>query len=218
MLIMYIQTPFEESRPVVLHELIAAQPLATFIVVQDEEIIVNHMPLIVSSDEGDYGVLRGHLPIGNSIWQSFDGTTKAVAVFQGPSSYITPSWYPSKHQHGKAVPTWNYVVAHAHGRPKAIHDPTWLLNHLNDMTNIQESAQRLPWKVSDAPKDYTDKMVSRIVGFEMPISSLQGKWKVSQNRPEADRLGVAAGLRNQGDENSLAMESLVRQNIDSLGE
>ena len=215
---MYIQTQFEESRPGVLHDLMRAQPLATFIVVQDGEIVVNHMPLFVSSDEGKYGVLRGHLPIANSIWQSFDGTTTAVAVFQGPSSYITPSWYPSKHQHGKAVPTWNYVVAHAQGRPKAIHDPTWLLNHLNELTNKQESTQRLPWKVSDAPKDYTDKMLGRIVGVEMPISSLQGKWKVSQNRSEADRLGIVAGLRNQGDENSLAMEALIRRGTDSLGE
>lgn len=215
---MYIQSHFKESRPLVLHDLIRAQPLATFIIVQDGEIVVNHMPLFISSDEGHYGMLRGHLPIENSIWQSFDGTMNAVAVFQGPSSYITPSWYPSIHQHGKAVPTWNYVVAHAHGRPNAIHDPSWLLDHLNELTNKQESAQRLPWKLSDAPKDYIDKMVSRIVGFEMPISSLQGKWKVSQNRPEADRLGIAAGLRNQGDKNSLDMESLVRQSTDSLGE
>jgi transcriptional regulator len=215
---MHIQTHFEESRPIVLHELIRAQPLATFIVVLDGEIVVNHMPFIVAADEGDCGVLRAHLPIGNSLWQALNGPRKAVAVFQGPSSYITPSWYPSKHQHGKAVPTWNYVVVHAHGRQNAIQDPAWLLDHVNEMTNKQESAQGLPWKVSDAPEDFTDKMLSRIVGIEMPISSLQGKWKVSQNRPEADRLGVAAGLLNQGDESSLAMEALVRQSIDSLSE
>ena len=210
---MHVQTHFEESRPPVLHDLVRAHPLATFIVLQGDEIVVDHVPLIVSTDVGDCGVLRGHVPRTNSIWETFDGKTKAVAVFQGPATYITPSWYPSKLQHGKVVPTWNYVVAHAHGCPRAIHDPDWLLSHLNELTDKQESKHRLPWKVSDAPTDFTDKMVRRIVGIEMPISSLEGKWKVSQNRPESDRLGVAAGLRNQGDENSLAMATLVNQHL-----
>lgn len=215
---MHVQPQFEESRPVILHGLIQNHSLATFIIVQDGEIVVNHMPLLVSVDEGEFGVLRGHLPIGNSLWQSFDGASKAVAVFHGPSSYITPSWYPSKHQHGKAVPTWNYVVVHAHGLPVAVRDPAWLLEHLNELTNKQELSQQLPWKVSDAPEDYTEKMLRGIVGIEMPITLLEGKWKVSQNRPEADRIGVAAGLRNQGDENALAMESLVCQTGDNSGE
>jgi len=213
---MHIQPHFSETRPIVLHELIRAKPLATLIVIQDNEIVVNHMPLMIISDGSDYGVLRGHIPRANSIWNGFDGvSTKAVAVFQGPDSFVTPSWYPSKHQHGKVVPTWNYVVAHAHGYPRAIHDSEWLLNHLGELTDWQESDQELPWKVSDAPADFIDKMLQGIVGIEMSITRLDGKWKVSQNRPEADQQGVAAGLRNRGTEDSLAMETLVRQHSDN---
>ena len=141
---MHVQTHFEESRPPVLHDLIRAHPLATFIVRQDDEIVVDHVPLIVSTDIGDRGVLRGHVPRTNSIWETFDGKTKAVAVFQGPATYITPSWYPSKLQHGKVVPTWNYVVAHAHGCPRAIHDPDWLLSHLNELTDISGATRTEP--------------------------------------------------------------------------
>lgn len=206
---MHIQSHFNESRPEVLHALIRSRPLATFIAVLDGEIVVNHMPFVLSVDDRGLGVLRGHLPKGNSLWQSLDGTTKAVAVFQGPQCYISPSWYPSKQEHGKVVPTWNYVVAHAHGQPIAVRDPAWLRSHLDSITEQEESARPMPWRVSDAPEDYVGKMVNAIVGIELPISTLDGKWKVSQNRPEADRLGVAAGLSEQGDDTSLAMAALV---------
>jgi transcriptional regulator len=211
---MYIPKHFEESRTHVLHELIRAHPLATFIVSRDDEIVVNHFPLVVSDDGSEFGVLKGHVPHANPVWEWLDGETKALAVFQGPSAYISPSWYPSKHQHGKVVPTWNYVVAHAHGKPMAVRDAGWLLDHLNVLTDEQESAQRLPWKVSDAPRDYLDTMLGHIVGVEMRIAALQGKRKVSQNRPQADRLGVAAGLRNRGDEAGSAMAALVREHIE----
>lgn len=209
---MHTLSKFKESRTQVLHDLIRARPLATFVICQDNETVVDHLPLMVCTGEGESSVLRGHIPRANPIWKSFDGKSKkALAVFQGPDSYVTPSWYPSKHPHGKAVPTWNFVVAHAHGYPLAVHDADWLLKHLNELTDWQESDRELPWQVSDAPEDYIDKMLAHIVGIEMPISELHGKWKVSQNRPQGDRLGVAAGLRRQADENSLAMESLVRQ-------
>ncbi|NOX51753.1 MAG: FMN-binding negative transcriptional regulator [Gammaproteobacteria bacterium] len=208
---MYVQPQFEESRPAVLHELIRTHPLATLIVIHNDDIAVNHIPLFVNTDKGDLGVLQGHLPRANSIWESFDGKTKCVAVFQGPATYISPSWYPSKHEHGKAVPTWNYVVTHAHGYPRAVEDKDWLLRHLNKLTDQQESNQRLPWRVCDAPTEFTDKMLSHIIGFEMPIVSIQGKWKVSQNRPAKDQLGVIENLLKQGDDNAMAMADLISQ-------
>lgn len=211
---MYIPKHFEESRTEVLHELIRAHPLATFIVTRDGEIAVNHFPLVISADGGGLGVLEGHVPRANPVWQSLDGDTKAIAVFDGPQAYITPSWYPSKHEHGKAVPTWNYVVAHAHGKPTAVEDRDWLLAHLNALTDQQEATRHLPWKVSDAPRGYVDAMLGKIVGIRMRIEALEGKRKVGQNRPQADRLGVAAGLRSRGGETDLAMEALVRAHID----
>ena len=208
---MHIQKPFEESRTEVLHQLIREHPLATFIVCRQGEIVVNHFPLVMSDDGSASGVLKGHVPRANAVWEAFDGETPAIAVFQGPSAYVTPSWYPSKHQHGKVVPTWNYAVVHAHGTPIAIEDSDWLLDHLNALTDQQESLQPRPWKVSDAPADYTAAMLRQLVGVEMQVTRLTGKWKVSQNRSEADRLGVADGLHSLGDGAALAMEALVRQ-------
>jgi transcriptional regulator len=134
-------------------------------------------------------------------------------VFQGAETYISPSWYPSKHAHGKAVPTWNYAVVHAHGLPHVIEDRDWLLAHINQLTDANEAAQANPWKVSDAPQDFTDRMLQAIVGLEIPIEKLVGKWKVSQNRPEPDKLGVVAGLLARNDSASREMASLVRRHI-----
>lgn len=207
---MHIQKSFAETRIEVLQGLIRSRPLATFIVASDDNIIVNHMPLMLDAGAGKYGVLKGHVPRGNLLWQCLDGRHKALAVFHGPETYITPLWYPSKQEHGKAVPTWNYVVVHAHGYPGAVHDAGWLLEHLNAMTDQQEAANAEPWSVADAPSDYVAMMVRNVVGIEMPVSAIEGKWKVSQNRPEADRLAVAAALHARGDANSLAMAALVR--------
>jgi len=208
---MYIQNQFEESRTEVLNRLIREYALATFIVCLHDEIVVNHFPLVMSDDGSAFGVLKGHIPRANCVWEAFDGESPAVAVFQGPSAYITPGWYPSKHLHGKVVPTWNYAVVHAHGTPVLVEDPDWLLDHLNALTDQQESTQSHLWEVSDAPADYTAAMLRQLVGVEMRVTRLEGKWKVSQNRSEADRQGVAAGLLSQGDDSALAMEALVRQ-------
>jgi transcriptional regulator len=212
---MYVQSAFEEQRLDVLHCHIRAHPLATFIMSIGDEIVVDHMPLLIDSQAGEHGVLRGHMPRANEIWQSLDGELDAVAVFQGPNAYVTPSWYPSKHEHGKAVPTWNYAVVHAHGRPRAIADAVWLRSHLEQLTDEHEARQALPWKVSDAPQEFTDRMIRRIVGIEMPIAKILGKWKASQNRPEADRLGVVAGLKSRGDDASLDMAELVVQAVEA---
>lgn len=211
---MYLRPHFEETRIEVLHGLIRAHPLATFVAVTRSEIVVNHMPFLIAPDGGEYGTLRGHIPRDNPVWRKFTQDTRAVAVFHGPQCYISPSWYPSKRAHGKVVPTWNYAVAHARGRPQIIEDADWLRSHLNELTDKHESGQAVPWKVSDAPADFVDRMIGNLVGIEMPIASIVGKWKVSQNRPLEDRLAVADALRSRGDEASLAMAALVTRDVD----
>src|SRR5262245_60073347 len=155
----------------------------------------------------------GHVARANEAWQRFSKSVPSVVIFQGAESYITPSWYPSKHAHGKAVPTWNYAVVHAHGLPVVIEDKAWLLSHVNQLTDLHEADQALPWKVSDAPPDYIDRLISAIVGIEIPISKLAGKWKVSQNRSESDKLGVAAGLLARGNPQSNEMAALINASV-----
>lgn len=213
---MYIQQKFRETDPATLHALMRANPLGALVVMTPAGLEANHMPFQLSlSPQGELS-LRAHIPIGNSLWQQpASGDTDALVIFQGPQSYITPSWYPSKQVHGQAVPTWNYAVVHASGCLRFIRDKVWLLEHVTALTNQHEAPQALPWQVSDAPADYLQSMLDKIVGIEIAVTTLQGKWKVSQNRPSPDRLGVVAGLETQGSEQGRAMAALVRQHIDS---
>jgi transcriptional regulator len=211
---MYSQQKFEETRLEVMHELIRAHPLGTMIVLAGTELSADHIPFLIHTDNDGCGTLRGHVARTNPLWRQFGGNVEALVVFQGPDSYITPSWYPSKHADGKAVPTWNYAVVHAYGEPRVIEDGAWLLEHVTQLTAVHEAAQALPWQVTDAPSDFTEHMISRIVGIEIPISRLHGKWKVSQNRKYADRLGVVAGLESQDMERSRRMAKLVMDRAD----
>jgi transcriptional regulator len=210
---MYIPQPFEETERSVLHALIRAHPLGAWVSLGDGELLVNHLPFLLDPSRGQNGVLAGHVARANPVWRTFSRTVPSVVIFQGAESYITPSWYPSKHAHGRAVPTWNYAVVHAHGVPVAIHEKPWLLNHLKALTDEHETGQALPWKVSDAPADYIDPLCGQIVGIEMSISQLAGKWKISQNRPEPDQLGVVAGLLAKNDPRADEMAALVRQRL-----
>jgi transcriptional regulator len=203
---MYMPTHFEETRPEVLHQLVAAHPLATWVVQSGAGLLVNHIPFLLDAERGPHGTLVGHVARANPVWQQL---AASVAVFQGPQAYVSPNWYPSKHAHGKAVPTWNYAVVHAHGTPRAIESRDALLEIVTRLTRAHEAGQAAPWAVGDAPGDFLEQMLKAIVGIEMPIERLVGKWKVSQNRSLPDRLGTAAGLRQQGDAQSLAMAELV---------
>lgn len=211
---MYLPKHLEETRLDVLHALVRKHPLGTWVSAEDEGLNVNHIPFLLDASRGDHGTIVGHVARANPVWKSTAAVTVPdVVVFRGPQAYITPSWYPSKHEHGKAVPTWNYVVVTVHGRPKFIDDKAWLISHLRELTDTHEADQAAPWKIEDAPEEFTQKLADAIIGVEIPILRIEGKWKTSQNRPESDKIGVVAGLLDKGDAEAAAMASLVRQHI-----
>lgn len=209
---MYIPKHFEETDLATLHALIRAHPFATLVTQHDGELNANHMPMLLDTSAGEFGTLRCHVARANPVWQQLAGS-RSLAIFQGPEAYISPSWYPTKREHGKAVPTWNYAVVHAGGQARAIDDGNWLLAHVTEMVGAHEGKMPQPWKVSDAPADFIDSMVRAIVGIEIPISTLLGKWKVSQNRPAVDKPAIADALDARGDEGSRAMAALVKERI-----
>lgn len=208
---MYIPAHFDESRPKILRALIDAHPLATLVTLTPGGLNANHIPLRLHADDGPYGILRGHVARANAIWKDFDPRVEALAIFQGPDSYITPGWYATKPETGKVVPTWNYAVVHVYGALRVIDDPAWLRPHLATLTETHEAPREEPWQVSDAPADYTEKLMLGIVGIELAITRMTGKWKVSQNQPAANQAGVIAGLREQGTEGSAHMAGLVAE-------
>jgi transcriptional regulator len=196
---MYAPPVFREDCVDVMQDLMRAHPFATLITVEDGRPNATHMPFALHTEDGsEFGILRGHVARPNPVWSEFDAAIEALVVFQGPHHYVTPSWYPSKAEHGKVVPTWNYAIVHARGPPRVMEDPDWLLAHLNTLTDGLETGRDTPWKVDDAPPEYVEKMVRGIVGLEIPILWLDGKWKMSQNRNAADRAGVVTGLTAEG--------------------
>jgi transcriptional regulator len=206
---MYIPRANEETRVPVMRALMEAHPLGTLVTLGTSGLFASHIPMVLEEDGSQFGVLKGHIARGNAQWRDFVPTVDALAIFAGHQHYITPNWYPGKKEHGKEVPTRNYAVVHAYGPLKAIEDEYWLMTFLNQLTNIHEAASPVPWKVSDAPEDFIKAMMRGIVGLELPIQRLEGKWKVSQNRTESDRKGVIAGLARVNTPESLAMKALV---------
>lgn len=201
---MFTPKIFTETDLGVLHSLITSHPLGTWITTNDDVLDVNHIPFVLDPTYGDFGVLRGHINRANPVCKSLLGFKESIVVFQGAESYISPSWYPSKEEHGKAVPTWNYVVLHAYGVPQVMDDKDWLYDHLNTLTDQQEAERDQPWKVADAPDDYLEKMVGAIVGIQIPINKLCGTWKTSQNKQAKDKHGIIKALSSS--QNSVARE------------
>lgn len=208
---MYVPRHFEERDITVLHSLIRSHPLGAWVTHAGQSLLVNHIPFLVDPARGEHGTLMGHVARANPAWNSFSKEMASMVIFQGVQTYISPSWYPSKRAHGKAVPTWNYVVVHAEGVPRAIEDKNWLLQHVTRLSDLHESGNAVPWSVSDAPRDYIDTMLQAIVGIEIPIRALVGKWKTSQNRSLPDKLGTIAGLYERGDAASKEMAALVQK-------
>lgn len=206
---MYIPKHFDEPRLDVLHALMRERPLATLVTLASDGLNANHVPLHLSVDPAPFGTLRGHVARANTVCSNRVADVEALAIFHGPEAYITPSWYPTKAETGKAVPTWNYAVAHAYGVLRVIDDPAWLRAHLDALTGHNEAAFPVPWQVTDAPRDYIDKMMGAVVGIEIVITRLAGKWKMSQNQPLQNRQGVVAGLREGGNDEVAGMVALI---------
>ncbi len=208
---MYLPKPNEETRLDVLHELIRAHPLGLWVSLAGDALLPNHVPFMLDPARGNCGTLIGHVARANPVWKRGRGAVPDLITFQGPQAYISPSWYPSKHEHGKAVPTWNYAVVHAHGVPEFIDDKGWLHAQVSRLTQTHEAARPTPWAVGDAPEDYIDAMLGAIVGVEIPIDRLVGKWKMSQNRSVADQHGVVAGLLETQDAHAAAVAGVMRR-------
>jgi len=205
---MYVQPAFAVNEHESLHALIRQRPLGTWIARNGTETTVNHVPFLLDDRRGEHGVLMAHVPRANPVWRGLSDS-ESIVVFHGPDAYISPSWYASKQEHDRVVPTWNYVVVQAHGVSQIIEDRDWLYTHLQKMTGTHELAIGSDWKIEDAPSDYIDNMMKALVGIEIPISRLVGKFKMNQNRSDADKAGVIAGLRQSGESRSLEVADLV---------
>lgn len=201
---MYQPPAFREDRPEVLQALIRAHPLATLVTSGAGGLQANLLPFLLT-DEG--GALRAHLARANPQLADLREGGEALVIFQGPQAYVSPAFYASKAEHGKVVPTWNYAVVQVRGTPRVLDDAAWVREQIDDLTDSQEAGRAEPWAVGDAPDDFIAMQLRAIVGIEIPIASIEGKWKVSQNRSEADRQGVAAGLPLE----AAAMALLVAQ-------
>ena len=207
---MYRPAFFREDRLDVLHDLIRAHPFAQLVTTGGQGLQANPLPMLIDAEASPSGTLRGHLARGNDQVVALREGAEALVIFQGPQAYISPAWYPGKAEHGKVVPTWNYVAVHAWGAPHVIDDPVWLRRLVGDLTDRHERARSNRWSVDDAPEDFITAQLKAIVGIEIPIGRIEGKWKVSQNRSEPDRRGVAKGLEDEGNG---AMAELVARAV-----
>ena len=193
----------------VQHTLIRAHPLGLLVTTGAGGLEANPIPFVLDAAAGAKGTLKGHLARANRQWRDFDPAVEALVVFQGAEAYITPSWYATKTETGKVVPTWNYAIVQAYGPLRVIEDADWLRRQIDALTLAQERTRPEPWQVSDAPAPFVAAMLRGIVGIEIEIARIAGKWKVSQNRPQADRTGVVQGLRAEGSADATAMAGLV---------
>jgi len=210
---MYSPAAFREARPEIIEAAMAAHPLATLVTMGPRGLDASHLPLLYSRAEGGPGILRGHMARANPQWQDYPPDTEALAIFSGPQHYVSPGWYPSTREHGKVVPTWNYVTVHAHGRLTFQTETEWLLENVKALTERQEESREMPWRVADAPAEFIENSLRAIVGVELTVTRLEGKWKVSQNRTAADREGVIAGLQGLGSPGACEMAKLVKERL-----
>ena len=195
---MYRPPAFREDRLDVLHALISSHRLGTLVTHGADGLEANVVPFTIDASRGALGTLKAHLARANDQLAALREGGEALVLFQGPETYVTPSWYPSKREHGKVVPTWNYILVEARGRPVVVEDAAWLLAQIGELTAVNEGPRPAPWAVSDAPEAFVAAQLKGIFGIEIEIATIQGKWKTSQNRPEADRRGVAEGLAAEG--------------------
>jgi len=196
---MYRPAQFQENDQRTLAAFVDAHPLAVLVAMGPSGLVANHIPLLRLADPAGRMLLHGHVARANDFWKTTPAGSSILAIFGGPDRYISPAWYPTKAETGEVVPTWNYLVAHAHGRITFTQDTAWLRTLVESLTNRHEHGRPAPWKVTDAPAAYVDRNLEAIVGFEIVVEKLEGKFKASQNRTERERAGVIAGLAADGD-------------------
>lgn len=205
---MYLPAHFREDNPDVLRAFLCENPLAALVTVGANGLEANHIPLLYDPDPAPFGTLRGHLARANQQWQRFQPELETLAIFQGAQAYVSPNWYPTKQETGRAVPTWNYTAVHAYGRLSVYSDPARLRGFLDRLTAVHEANQPSPWKPGDAPPEYIEGLLKAIVGIEIVVARLEGKWKVSQNQAEVNRTGATEELEILG---NTAMARLIRK-------
>tara|TARA_Y100001938_G_scaffold4503_1_gene5643 strand:+ start:211 stop:843 length:633 start_codon:yes stop_codon:yes gene_type:complete len=191
---MYCPSAFRQNDLATLHQQIQASGLALLSSAGEQGLQASHLPLLLEPHEGEFGTLYGHFARANPHWRDLATGTEALVVFSGADGYVHPGWYPAKAEHGKVVPTWNYIAVHAWGQAEVFDDPERLLRLVSRLSDRHEQGRARPWAVSDAPRAYIDAMLRAIVGFALPIRRIEGKWKLSQNRSAGDQAGVRAGL------------------------
>jgi transcriptional regulator len=208
---MYQPPHFREDRLDVQHRLILTHPLGLLVSAGPGGLQANHVPFLIDAAASERGTLRVHLARANPQIAELANVTECMVVFQGPQQYISPSLYPTKQETGKVVPTWNYITVHAWGRPRVMDDATWLRKQIDDLTRQNEEPRAAPWQVSDAPETFVTAQVKGIVGVEIPIARIEGKWKVSQNRPAIDQAGVVAGLQSEGGDAAIMASAVLER-------
>ena len=196
-----------------IQQLIQHTRLAQLITLGENGLQASHLPLLLNPDEGPNGTLYGHLARANPQWRELQNGSEALVIFAGADAYISPAFYPAKAEHGKVVPTWNYIAVHAYGTPEVFSDAERLLKVVTALTDRHESGRAQPWRVSDAPADYIDGMLKAIVGFALPIGRLVGKRKLSQNRSAADMAGVRDGLAASADVRDQTLARFIPQGV-----
>ncbi len=209
---MYQPPHFREDRRDVQHALIKTHSLGLLITAGPEGLQANYIPFLIDAQASDNGTLRAHLARANPQLRELAAVEECLVVFQGPQAYVSPSLYPSKRETGKVVPTWNYITVQAWGRARVMDDANWIRGQIDDLTRHKEADRAAPWNVADAPDTFLTSQIKAIVGLEIPILRIEGKWKVSQNRVATDAAGVAAGLRGEGEEAD-AMAGLVAERM-----
>ena len=212
---MHVPEQFAERREHVLRALIAVRPFATLVASTARGLEANQLPLLLDDSQPGRLRLQGHVAKANPIWRDSSDGSEVLAIFQGPQHYVSPSWYPSKREHGKAVPTWNYVVVHARGTIHWTQDAAWLRSFLERLTSAHEAARPEPWHVDDAPAEYVARNLEAIVGLEIEVRELVGKWKLNQNKSAADRAGVIAGLSAEQNDDAAALARAMREREES---
>lgn len=205
---MYLPEHFREDDPRIAEAVIREHPLGTLITCDEDGLTANEIPFFLDTGTGEHGVLHGHVARANGVWRANLTVPEVLVVFRTSQAYISPTWYPSKQEHHRVVPTWNYVVVQARG-PLVVHDDErWLRGQAGRLTKLMEAGRETPWKMGDAPRDYLEQMLANIVGIEIPVTSLVTKAKLGQNRTDVDREGAIAGLQHAGGASAAVAEAM----------